>query len=349
MATLRMAFMSSLVLELCAMLGTAVVAATIGVELTTGVITLQAGLTVLLLAPELYGPLRQVGQQFHASADGVAAAERIFDTLAQPAVCAGEAEVRVRPLPDPRSQAIRLHGVSYEYPGRAGLVLRDVDLDLAPGTMTALVGASGSGKSTIARLLLRFADPSGGTICCGASDMRELEVPLWREKVAWVPQHPTLFTGTLADNVRLGAPDASDDQVLAALRAAGAQGLITSLPDGLATVIGESARRISAGQRQRVAVARAFLRDAALLILDEPTAHLDQDTAESVGDAIERLARGRTTLLIVHDEALARRADQIFTIADGQIISATPGAGRRVRAKRDMPGTRRLHPQTVPA
>ena len=349
MATLRMAFMSSLVLELCAMLGTAVVAATIGVELTTGVITLQAGLTVLLLAPELYGPLRQVGQQFHASADGVAAAERIFDTLAQPAVCAGEAEVRVRPLPDPRSQAIRLHGVSYEYPGRAGLVLRDVDLDLAPGTMTALVGASGSGKSTIARLLLRFADPSGGTICCGASDMRELEVPLWREKVAWVPQHPTLFTGTLADNVRLGAPDASDDQVLAALRAAGAQGLITSLPDGLATVIGESARRISAGQRQRVAVARAFLRDAALLILDEPTAHLDQDTAESVGDAIERLARGRTTLLIVHDEALARRADQIFTIADGQIISAMPGAGRRVRAKRDMPGTRRLHPQTVPA
>src|ERR1019366_8735775 len=228
-----------------------------------------------------------------------------------------EAEVRVRPLPDPRSQAIRLHGVSYEYPGRAGLVLRDVDLDLAPGTMTALVGASGSGKSTIARLLLRFADPSGGTICCGASDMRELEVPLWREKVAWVPQHPTLFTGTLADNVRLGAPDASDDQVLAALRAAGAQGLITSLPDGLATVIGESARRISAGQRQRVAVARAFLRDAALLILDEPTAHLDQDTAESVGDAIERLARGRTTLLIVHDEALARRADQIFTIAAG--------------------------------
>jgi thiol reductant ABC exporter CydD subunit len=349
MATLRMAFMSSLVLELCAMLGTAVVAATIGVELTTGVMTLQAGLTVLLLAPELYGPLRQVGQQFHASADGAAAAERIFDTLAQPAVCAVEAEVRVRPLPDPRSRAVRLQGVSYEYPGRPGLVLQDVDLDLAPGTMTALVGASGSGKSTIARLLLRFADPTGGAIYCGASDLRELEVPLWREKVAWVPQHPTLFTGTLSDNVRLGAPDASDDQVLAALRAAGAQGLITSLPDGLATVIGESGRRMSAGQRQRVAVARAFLRDAALLILDEPTAHLDQDTAESVGDAIERLARGRTTLLIVHDEALARRADQIVTIADGQIDSAMPGAGREVTDKRHMSRTRRLVPPEVPA
>jgi thiol reductant ABC exporter CydD subunit len=349
MATLRLAFMSALVLELCAMIGTATVAATIGVELTSGDMTLQAGLTVLLLAPELYGPLRQVGQQFHASADGVAAAERIFDTLAQPTVCAAEPEVRVRPLPDPRSRAIRLQGVSYEYPGRPGRALRDVDLELAPGTMTALVGASGSGKSTIARLLLRFADPTGGAIRCGESDLRELEVALWREKVAWVPQHPTLFTGTLADNVRLGAPDATDDQVLAALRAAGAQALVTSLPDGLATVIGEGGRRVSAGQRQRVAVARAFLRDAPLLILDEPTAHLDQDTAQSVGDAIESLAQGRTTLLIVHDEALARRGDQIVRITDGQIVSATPGAGLRVAPQRHTPRTRRLAARKVPA
>jgi thiol reductant ABC exporter CydD subunit len=349
MATLRMAFVSSLVLELCAMLGTAVVAATIGVELTTGVITLQAGLTVLLLAPEMYGPLRQVGQQFHASADGVAAAERIFDTLAQPAVCAAEAEVPIRPLPDPRSRAIRLEGVRYEYPGRPGLVLQDVDLELAPGTITALVGASGSGKSTIAHLLLRFAAPTGGAIRCGASDLRECDVALWREQVAWVPQQPTLFTGTLADNVRLGAPDASDEQVLAALSAAGAPELSTILPDGLATVIGETGRRISAGQRQRVAVARAFLRDAALLILDEPTAHLDHDTAESVGDAIQRLAQGRTTLLIVHDQALAGRADQIVTIADGRIISATPGIAGRVTAKRHLVRTLRLVPRKVPA
>jgi thiol reductant ABC exporter CydD subunit len=349
MATLRMAFVSSLVLELCAMLGTAVVAATIGVELTTGAITLQAGLTVLLLAPEMYGPLRQVGQQFHASADGVAAAERIFDTLAQPAVYAAEAEMPARQVPDPRSRAIRLEGVRYEYPGRPGVVLQDVDLELAPGTITALVGASGSGKSTIARLLLRFADPTGGAIRCDERDLRECDVALWREQVAWVPQHPTLFTGTLADNVRLGAPDASDDQVLAALRAAGAQGLITSLPDGLATAIGETGRRISAGQRQRVAVARAFLRDAALLILDEPTAHLDQDTAESVGDAIERLARGRTTLLIVHDKALAGRADRIVTIADGQIVSASPGIGRRGTGQRHPSPTLRLVPRKVSA
>jgi ABC-type multidrug transport system fused ATPase/permease subunit len=228
-------------------------------------------------------------------------------------------------------------------------VLQDVDLELAPGTITALVGASGSGKSTIARLLLRFADPCGGAIRCGERDLRECDVALWREQVAWVPQHPTLFTGTLADNVRLGAPDASDDQVLAALRAAGAQGLIASLPDGLATAIGETGRRISAGQRQRVAVARAFLRNAALLILDEPTAHLDQDTAESVGDAIERLALGRTTLLIVHDDALAARADRIVTIVDGQIVSAAPGSRSRVTANGHPAPTLRLVPREVSA
>ena len=324
MGTLRIAFLSALVLELCAMLGTAVVAATIGVQLVGGELTLRAGLTVLLLAPELYAPLRQVGQQFHASADGSAAAERIFTTLeTQPAVSAPADPV---PAPDPRSHPIVLRGVSYEYPGRAGLALDSVDLELPPRSSTALLGASGSGKSTIARLLARLADPTDGAILCGGVDLRELGLAAWRAQVAWVPQHPTLFAGTVAENVALAAPHASAAEVRAAIEAANLREVIASLPDGSETRIGEGGRRLSAGQRQRIALARAFLQDVALLILDEPTAHLDRDNAIAVGEAIERLARGRTTLLIVHDQSLAARAERIVRIHAGAILtpSATP-------------------------
>lgn len=321
-AMLRVAFLSALVLELCAMLGTAVVAATVGVQLVGGHLTLRAGLTVLLLAPELYGPLRQVGQQFHASADGAAAAQRIFQTLGRPA--ATVSAVSPRALPRVRGAPIELHGVSYEYPGRAGAVLERVDLALEPGTVTALVGESGSGKSTVAHLLMRFADPTAGRVTVAGCDLRELDLNWWRGQIAWVPQHPTLFTGTVEENVRLGAPAASERDLDAAILAAGLGGTIAALPDGLQTVIGEGGRRLSAGQRQRVALARAFLADAPLLVLDEPTAHLDGRAAAAVGDAIERFARGRTTLVIVHHEALAGRADRVVRIAAGRIVAGGP-------------------------
>lgn len=323
MGTLRVAFLSALVLELCAMLGTAVVAATIGVQLVGGELSLQAGLTVLLLAPELYGPLRLVGQQFHASADGTAAADRIFTTLEQsPEVGRPEHPV---PLADPRAHGISLRGVSYEYPGRTGRALDSVELELAPGSFTALVGESGSGKSTLARLLARLADPTQGTILCGGVDLRELDADEWRAQVGWVPQHPTLFTGTVAENVSLAAPDAGRVRLEAAIDAAGLRELIAALPEGLQTVIGEAGRRLSAGQRQRIAIARALLQDAPLVVLDEPTAHLDEDTAATIAGAIANLARGRTTLLIVHDLSLARRADRIIQIHEGRVVPQSPG------------------------
>jgi thiol reductant ABC exporter CydD subunit len=322
MGTLRLAFLSALVLELCAMLGTAVVAATIGVQLTGGHLQLQAGLTVLLLAPELYGPLRAVGQQFHASADGVAAAERIFATLERPVEVVTSSAPE--PLPDPAGHAIVFEGVSYEYPGRPGPAVDGITLTLPPGETTALVGQSGSGKSTVARLLLRFSEPQSGSIRCGATDLRALDVDAWRRQIAWVPQHPTLFTGSVADNIRLAAPDATGEHVLAAVRAAGAESLIESLPGGLDTVIGETGRRLSAGQRQRIALARAFLRDAPLVVLDEPTAHLDEANTELIADAIARLTRGRTTLLIVHHQGLARRAERIVRMHAGRIVEGPP-------------------------
>jgi ABC-type transport system involved in cytochrome bd biosynthesis fused ATPase/permease subunit len=323
MGTLRVAFLSALVLELCAMIGTALVAATIGVQLVGGELTLQAGLTVLLLAPELYGPLREVGQQFHASADGVAASERIFAAIEQSRTITRTGHPQE--LPDPSVEPLALDGVCFEYPGRSGLALTAVDLELRAGEITALVGESGSGKSTIAMLLLRFADPTRGRVRCGDVDLRELDVEQWRSQVAWVPQRPTLFTGSVAENVRLGMTHATDEQVHAAVLAAGAQQLITGLPQGLGTVIGDGGRRLSAGQGQRIALARAFLRNAPILILDEPTSHLDPETATTIADATQQLASGRTTLMIVHHDALAQRADRIVRIHSGRIL-ATPGA-----------------------
>lgn len=325
MGTLRIAFLSALVLELCAMLGTAMVAATVGVGLVGGHMTLRAGLAILLLAPELYGPLRQVGQQFHASADGTAAADRIFTTLEQG--CSVASCALAVPIPDLDTHGVVLEGVWFEYPGREGQALADADLALPPRSVTALVGESGSGKSTVARLLLRLADPTRGVVRCGGVDVRALDLEEWRARIAWVPQHPTLFTGTVAENVRLGAPVCSEAELWAAIRAAGLDDVLAALPDGLDTVIGEGGRRLSAGQRQRVALARAFLRDAPILVLDEPTAHLDEDSAGAIGDAIERLARGRTTLLIVHHESLARRADRIVRIDRGRIVAEPAALG----------------------
>ncbi len=329
MGTLRVAFLSALVLELCAMIGTALVAVTIGLQLDGGHLGLQAGLTVLLLAPELYGPLRAVGQQFHASADGMAAAERIFAVLDAPPALAVAPALAVTPadaarasagrVPDPACEPLRFEGVSFAYPDRPAPVLSELELALEPGRTTALVGPSGVGKSTVAALALRLADPTAGRVSCGGRDLREIAPEAWRERVAWVPQRARLFAGTIAQNIALAVPGATRERILAAAHAAGLEELLDQLPDGLQTRVGEGSRGLSAGQAQRVGLARAFLRDAPLVVLDEPTAHLDTDTAAAVGAAIARLAEGRTTLLIAHDARLAARAEHVVKLDGGRV------------------------------
>ncbi|MFN8162608.1 MAG: thiol reductant ABC exporter subunit CydD [Solirubrobacterales bacterium] len=316
MATLRVGFLSALVLELLAMIGVALVAATVGIQLAEGSLGLTAGLTVLLLAPELYMPLRRLGSQFHASADGMAAAERIFEILDQPAAVSSP-DVSL-PAPDPRRSALVLSGLRFSHPGRDE-VLRGAELALEPGETVALVGPSGGGKTTLLSLLLRLADPDGGSISCGGVDRRAVDAADWRRRIAWVPQRPTVFAGTIEDNVRLAAPEASAQRVLEAVREAGLADLVRTLPEGLATPVGESGRRLSAGQAQRLALARAFLRDAPLLLLDEPTAHLDEETELEVAAAVERLATGRTALLVAHRRELTRRADRTVELRGGVI------------------------------
>jgi thiol reductant ABC exporter CydD subunit len=318
MGTLQVAFLSGAVLELAATLGIALVAVTVGVRLVDGGIGFQAALTVLLLTPELYAPLRNVAAQFHASADGIAVADRLLDLVEEP----GAVERGTAAPPSPRDVPVRLESVRYAYPARDSEVLRGVDLVLEPGETVALVGASGGGKSTVASLLLRLADPTGGRVVAGDADLADADPDLWRRHVAWLPQEPTLFRGTIADNIRLGVPDASDDDVRTAAVLAGADTFVAVLADGYSTLVGDGGRPLSAGQRRRVGLARAFLRDAPLVVLDEPTANLDADSAEIVGDAIERLREGRTMLLIAHRAELAVRADRIVALEAGRILES---------------------------
>jgi thiol reductant ABC exporter CydD subunit len=320
MATLRIGFLSALVLELLATLGTALVAVTVGVQLAAGSLALEAGLTVLILAPELYAPLRELGAQYHAGADGLAAAERILEVLDVPAGVAVR-EPR-RDVPDPAVAPICLLDVRFGYPGRGVAALDRVTLTLAPGASTALVGPSGAGKTTLATLVARLADPQEGTVTCDGVDLRHVDPRAWRARIAWVPQRCTLFAGTVEDNVRLARPRASARDVARALRAAGAEELVAALPEGARTRVGDGGRRLSAGQSRRIALARAFLDDAALVVLDEPTAHLDPASAAAIETAIARLADGRTVLLITHREELAARCDRVVEMREGSIVAS---------------------------
>jgi thiol reductant ABC exporter CydD subunit len=316
MGTLRVAFLSGAVLELAATVGVALVAVTIGVRLVDGGLGLETALTVLVLAPELYAPLRSLAAQYHASADGHAVAGRLLDLLEAPAaVRSGTAE-------PPRGEPIRLETVSFAYPSRPEPVLRAADLELAPGETVALVGPSGAGKSTLASLLLRLAEPGSGRITAGGVDLAECDAAAWHARTAWVPQRPTLFRGTVADAIRLGDPEASNARVEAAARLACADAFVRGLPDGYATVVGDGGRALSAGQTRRLALARAFLRAADLLVLDEPTADLDPASAEAVGEAIAHVADGRTVLLITHRADLLRVADRVVALEGGRLVEA---------------------------
>ena len=316
MGTLRVAFLSGTVLELAATLGIALVAVTVGVRLVEGGLGLEAGLTVLVLAPELYLPLRNLAAQYHASADGLAVAERLLDLVE----ASEETPAGTAPAPSPSGAPVRLERISFAYPTRSGTVLDEVDLELAAGETVALAGPSGGGKSTIASLLLLLAEPDRGRITAGGVDLATCDPAAWRAQVAWVPQHPTLFRGTVADNIRLGEAGAGDGSVRHAAALAGADAFVRDLPAGYETVVGDGGRRLSAGQVRRLALARAFLRDAPLVILDEPTADLDPESAELVGEAVERLLEGRTVLLVTHRPELEARADRLVRLDGGRIV-----------------------------
>jgi ATP-binding cassette, subfamily C, bacterial CydD len=316
--TLRISFLSGSVLELAATLGVALVAVTAGIQLVDGALGLQAGLTVIVLAPELYLPFRRLGAEYHASADGLAVAERMFALLDAPGAAVGGGP---RLAPSPAGATVALEQVSFSYPGRAVAVLDGLELQLAPGEAVALVGESGTGKSTVAGLLLGLLTPTAGTVTVGGVDLAACQVDAWRRLIAWVPQHPALLRATVADNIRLADPAATGEMVHEAAASAGADQFIRALPDGYATLIGGGGRALSPGERRRIGLARAFLRDAPLVILDEPTADLDPTSVALVAAAVRRLQAGRTVLLIAHRPELVQYADRVVRLVDGVAIT----------------------------
>ena len=309
MGTLRLAFLSALVLELLATLSVALVAVGVGLRLVEGGLSLQTALLVLILAPEAYQPLRQVGVHYHASAEGLAAAERVFAVLETPRPVGGTRT----DVPDLRGTRLSVRDLTVRHDDATTAMLAGFSMDVRPGELLAVTGASGAGKSTLLAVLAGLVAPSSGRVTVGDVDLTDLDREAWWRHLTWLPQRPAFVAGTVADNVRLADPQASDAAVARALVEAGAD-FVPALAAGQDTVLGAGGAGLSAGQRQRVALARAFLRDTPLVLLDEPTAGLDAATEARVVAALHRLAVGRTVVVVAHRPALVAAADRVVGV-----------------------------------
>lgn len=372
MAVLRQAFLSSFVLEFVAMLGTALVAVACGIRLAGGHMDFAAAITALVLAPEVFAPVRRLGAEYHAAADAEPVLRALVDGLERDGVVPGglagvgssgdaggadgaggaggvgradgagrtggvgrtalavgpdaASRARTAVVPDAAVDDVVLQGVVAAAPGRERPALDAVDLRISAGRTTALVGASGSGKTTVLRLLAALRAPAAGAVRCGDTDLAATDLDAWRARVAWIPQHPALLPATLRENVLLGTPG-RDGEVRAALTAVGLAPLAGALPAGLDTPLGDGGLPLSAGERRRLAMARALVRDPALVLVDEPTANLDAATAEEVVRALEVLVHGRTAVLATHDPAPLRLADAVVTLSGGRLVPTAAGRG----------------------
>jgi ATP-binding cassette, subfamily C, bacterial CydD len=331
---LRVAFLSALVLELLATISTAVIAVEIGLRLLYGQISFERAFFVLLLAPEFYLPLRKLGVKFHAASTGKASSERIFKVLDLPIPRSGSGTISLPSQPF----SIAFEHVTYTYPGRERPALEDASFTLSPGKRIALVGLSGAGKSTVANLLLRFMEPDSGMIRVDDTPLRDIVAADWRKQVGWAAATPYLFHGTIADNLRMAGEDATTTDMEIACRLAEAHDFISALPQGYDTVIGERGARLSGGQIQRIALARAFLRNAPLLILDEATSSVDLRVDAKLQSNITSLAHKRVVLLVAHRIPTIIQADEIIVIEHGRVV----GDGKHAELLACCPAYQRL-------
>ena len=317
MKVLRVAFLSALVLEMLATVSIAVIAVQIGLRLLYGKMAFEGALFILIIAPEFYQPLRQLGARFHAGLEGFTAAKRIFEILQEkPPSFHGTAKL------ENAFSTIVFENVDYFYPGQNQPALEQISFTLGRHEHIALVGPSGAGKTTVTFLLLGFIQPSNGVILLDEHGLAAIDIAWWRSHIAWAPQQPFLFHQSVRDNLRLVAPEATNDQIKRAAEKAHIHDLFSSLPHGYDTLIGERGARLSGGQAQRLALARVFLKNAPLVVLDEPTAHLDAETEALLQHAIADLSNDRTVLTIAHRLYTVEKADKIIVLDQGKIIDS---------------------------
>ncbi len=320
MRVLRVAFLSSLALEFFATVSIALIAVLLGFGLLFGQVEFRAAFFVLLLAPEFYLPLRSLGTHYHARMEAVAAVEKMQQLLDEAEPRLAEGSIDFSPPP---AIALRVENLHFRYGDRPAL--NGLDFELAAGERLAVVGPSGAGKSTLLQLLLGFIPPDEGRIRVqdareGWVDLQRLDPAGWHRHIAWLPQQPRLFSGSIADNLLLGLQrEVGEGELWTALEQAQAREFVEALPQGLRTPVGEAGHGLSGGQRQRLALARAFLRDARLLIFDELAAHLDRDNRQAIQSALQRLAQGRSLILVAHRLATVRQADRILVLDQGRV------------------------------
>ena len=319
MRVLKIAFLSSLTLELVGTIGTAIIAVGIGLRIMDGKLAFQQALFVLLLTPDFYLPLRQLGTKFHAGMEGVSASKEIFAILEHPSPSAIQQTECVTHYTAGKCP-ILFTDLSYTYPGATQPALDGINITIPAGKTTAIIGPSGSGKSTMINLLLRFQEPGKGSITINSNPIQDIPLDAWHRQISWVPQHPYLFNASLKENILLARPEASEKEINAALTETGLFSFVGLLSDGLDTMIGEQGSRLSGGEAQRVALARAFLKNAPLLILDEPTSHTDPELEAALRSSMEKLMKNRTTVIIAHRLETIKSADQIIVISQGKII-----------------------------
>jgi ATP-binding cassette subfamily C protein CydD len=317
LSVLRIAFLSAFALEFFSTVSIAIVAVLIGFRLFWGELDLLYGFFVLLLAPEFYLPMRNLGSHYHARMDAIGAADKMVEILQAPLPESPFEETC--PLDFSVDLELCVQGVEFSYPdGRHAL--QGVDFTIQAGERVAIVGPSGAGKSTLLNLLLGFLQPCEGCIRINGQPLSGLDPASWRQQLAWVPQRAHLFHGTLAENIRLARPDAEMAEVKHAAQLAQAHAFIQSLPQGYETQVGEGGQGLSGGQIQRIALARAFLKDAPVVILDEATAHLDLKSEQLIQQAIETLAQGRTLIMVAHRLRSVARAPRILVFDQGRLV-----------------------------